>query len=475
MQHLLGFIGSWIPGHPLRPLLIGAGAAVVAAGVFHFERKRRLDEKVKVSKLEDKVRELEDLICETQRECEKKTEDLQATLDEAEDKYEKTMKSKVELEKENSDLISNINLLQDTVQEHTKELHDVYEKCAELTKEYEQEKEEHEMLKSEYTKAKESIEDITSKTSKQLHAVLPSKEMSLKVSECVNKEAVIKAQTTYEQLNDFHAELKKESTDLTSKAELLQDAVEEKREEISETYRKCNFLRNEYEQEKEKHEMLKSEYEDMKKSFENNGNYENNRKDMQDALAEAEKKYEQMMKSNDEIRTKNHDLTSQSNDLQDIVYKLQAQINKSQRMTRKLREDEWKTQEDYNILKSEYEVLLQNCNELQQEIEREQKAQNNLKTVCDRMKEIPESSAGLEQVSELICQVTILQGSVQLLEEEFHDVRGKCDGIMVKREEEKKAHNLMQLKYQEMKEALGNCKILIMRHLRPAPEDRTDP
>ncbi|XP_058247603.1 uncharacterized protein LOC131354230 isoform X2 [Hemibagrus wyckioides] len=422
MQHLLGFIGSWIPGHPLRPLLIGAGAAVVAAGVFHFERKRRLDEKVKVSKLEDKVRELEDLICETQRECEKKTEDLQATLDEAEDKYEKTMKSKVELEKENSDLISNINLLQDTVQEHTKELHDVYEKCAELTKEYEQEKEEHEMLKSEYTKAKESIEECRYQI------------------ECF-KEAVIKAQTTYEQLNDFHAELKKESTDLTSKAELLQDAVEEKREEISETYRKCNFLRN----------------------------------DMQDALAEAEKKYEQMMKSNDEIRTKNHDLTSQSNDLQDIVYKLQAQINKSQRMTRKLREDEWKTQEDYNILKSEYEVLLQNCNELQQEIEREQKAQNNLKTVCDRMKEIPESSAGLEQVSELICQVTILQGSVQLLEEEFHDVRGKCDGIMVKREEEKKAHNLMQLKYQEMKEALGNCKILIMRHLRPAPEDRTDP
>lgn len=42
MQHLLSFIGSWIPGHQLRPLLIGAGAAVVAAGVFHFERKRRL-------------------------------------------------------------------------------------------------------------------------------------------------------------------------------------------------------------------------------------------------------------------------------------------------------------------------------------------------------------------------------------------------------------------------------------------------
>lgn len=32
------------------------------------------DEKVKVSKLEDKVRELEDVFCETQRECEKKTE-----------------------------------------------------------------------------------------------------------------------------------------------------------------------------------------------------------------------------------------------------------------------------------------------------------------------------------------------------------------------------------------------------------------
>ncbi|XP_053482379.1 rootletin-like isoform X2 [Ictalurus furcatus] len=108
------------------------------------------------SNLEGRVRELEGLVCEAHREYERKKKDLEretvthvilksqyegslkVSLTEAEEKYELAIESCVQLEKEKSELICDVNALQGSVQELEKELSEMRMRHDELATECKQ-------------------------------------------------------------------------------------------------------------------------------------------------------------------------------------------------------------------------------------------------------------------------------------------------------------------------------------------------
>ncbi|KAK3543621.1 hypothetical protein QTP70_025006, partial [Hemibagrus guttatus] len=415
----------------------------------------------KVSKLEDRVKELEELMCETQRECERETKDLQVTLAEAEKKYEKEMKCHAQLENENSDLISNMNLLQDTVQEHKKELHDVHRKCNMIMKEYEQKEEEHNMLKSEYTKAKESLEEYQYQI------------------ECF-KEVLAKTEKKCEKMKEVNDELQQENSYMVSDIAILHDKVKNEKQDLIEACRLYNMVQMEYNQVQEDCNVLLTEYLVLTNTIAQN---EASLTNLHAVLAETERKCEQMTESSSVLEHYNSCLISDLDSLHDWVNKLKNNLFMIECQQNKIISDNQKAQGDYDILKSKYEETVQKYKKLLQEFDHEQERHDILKAQCNKMKEafpineksLKEMESNVERASELMSEVTTLQASIQQLEEELHDARRKFDEITAKREKEQKVHNVQQLQNQEMAKTFKKFHMLVKRHCRDSSEDRRDP
>ncbi|KAF4087285.1 hypothetical protein AMELA_G00093810 [Ameiurus melas] len=414
MRNLMSLARSVAADLPVRPLLYAAGAAVTAAGVYCYFKKREDGERtaepadksltddpvqmvcsesalveshlmsdvdgVRVtqtdsavpedslreaaeknqkdevpsapvdserSKLEDRVRELEEL-CEIHQECDIQTKNLQVCLAEAENKYEKLMESNAQLENDNSTLISDMDLLQGSVQQQNKELHETYRKCSMISMEYEQEREAHNFLKSQYDQMKET---------------LTHNEESLKNLQV----SLADAESKYKQVLESNAQLEKENFHLTSDSDILQDSMQDYAEELLEAHEKCHMKTMECEQEREAHSILKSEYEEMRENLTHDKESLN---DMQVSLDLANRQREQVMNCNAELHKENSDLISDSEVLQDSMHQLEGKLCTSQGRLAKITWNCQQAEEAYSILQSQYKETLNQRDQLLKECER---------------------------------------------------------------------------------------------------------
>ncbi|XP_060794675.1 centrosomal protein of 83 kDa-like [Neoarius graeffei] len=310
MQHSQSLTRCWAAALPLRPLLYAAGVAVTATGVYYYF-KTRGDEFALVesdlmcdvdgirniqtdsavpenqkdevsgapmerdrSNLEDRVRELEELLSKTHRECEIKNKEceqvreahsimksryiemtesvthceeslrnLQVTLSEAERKYEQVIESNAQLKKENSNLRPDLTLLQDWAHEQEKALSKIKRRNNKIRKECKHERKAHSILKLQYNEMKETF---------------TQNEESLKLS-------LADVEEKYELVNASFAHLE---SYLMSQVSTLQASVQQLEEELCETRRKCDEITIEREHEQEVHSILKLQYQEMRENLE---------------------------------------------------------------------------------------------------------------------------------------------------------------------------------------------------------------
>ncbi|XP_053506663.1 myosin heavy chain, striated muscle-like isoform X2 [Ictalurus furcatus] len=350
------------------------------------------------SNLEDRVRELEELLCEAHRECERKTKEcereqeahnimklqydemketshnaasLKVSLAETERKYEQVMESNAQLKNENSDLVSKVNTLQDSLQDLGILLSETHTECAEAVRSYESELNLRKYVQSEYDKREENC----SKKISTLRVTLAA------------------ADKQYEQAMESIAQLEKENSKLMSDVKTLQDSMLELDEELSVTRIRCNeitrecegktwelgmlqsdcndmkeTLLKECEKDPEVHRMLLSQNDELKKLL--------NQKEelLKVSLAEAERKCEQAMEHNAQLENENSNLMSQVNTLQGSVQQLEEEVSETHRKC-----EEIKREYEREAQCKEMRATLEQCNVLLKECAREREAHSVLK------------------------------------------------------------------------------------------------
>ncbi|XP_060746165.1 M protein, serotype 2.1-like [Tachysurus vachellii] len=260
------------------------------------------------SKLEERVRELEELLCEAHRECERNNKDgeraeeaysilqsqyeetlkqrdelLMVSLPEAERKYKQAMKTNAQLEKEKSKLMSRVDTLQGSMQQLGHLLCETRTECIEakrvvLTDESSsQVEDENSSLRSDVETLQDSVQEL---------------DRELAVSRITCKELTRECDGAKQQLRILQSECS-EMKDI-----LLKDC-----ERVPEVHR-----------------MLMSQNELLKKLLKQNEEL------MQASPDEAESKYEKTVMTNAELENKNSDLMSLVTTLQGTVEVMEKKL-----------------------------------------------------------------------------------------------------------------------------------------------------
>ncbi|XP_053483745.1 centrosomal protein of 89 kDa-like [Ictalurus furcatus] len=371
MRNLMSSARSLATELPVRPLLYAAGAAVTAAGVYYYFKKRedgeRTAELADTPVIEDPVQ----MVCAESALVES---DLTSDVDgvrvtetdsavpevsprEAEEKNQKGEVPSAPVDSERSKLEDRVRELE--------ELCEILRECDIKTKEYEQEREAHSFLKSQYYQMKETL----------THNEESLKNLQVSLAE---------AETKYKQVLESNAQLEKENFHLTSDSDKLQDSVQDYVEALCEAHKKCHMITMECEQEREAHRILKSEYEEMRENLTHAKELLN---DMQVSLDLAKRQREQVMDCNAQLQKENSSLISDSEVLQDSMHQLEGKLCKNQRSLAKITRDHQRAEEAYSILQSQYKETLNQRDELLKECEREQEARSMLMSQYSQMKE----------------------------------------------------------------------------------------
>ncbi|KAK3513408.1 hypothetical protein QTP70_014239 [Hemibagrus guttatus] len=226
--------------------------------------EERSDLTDQVNTLQDTVKDMENQLCDYRLQCEQQQEAhrllkskyyemietlanneklLKVSLSETAEKHQKTVETFIKLEEERSDLTVQVNTLQDTVKDMENQLCDSRLQC-------EQEQEAHRLVKSEYH---------------EMMQTLTSSEKLLQVSLAETEE---KHQKAVEIIN----QLEEEKSDLTDQVNTLQDTVEDMGNQLFDTFRQRDQLKNDYEEEQQAHSHLKSKFHDMMEILTKRGN-----------------------------------------------------------------------------------------------------------------------------------------------------------------------------------------------------------
>ncbi|XP_017333568.1 leucine-rich repeat flightless-interacting protein 1 isoform X1 [Ictalurus punctatus] len=303
MKTFLSALGAGVAKLRLRPLMYTTGTAATAAAIYYYVKRgdgkkttsdpevtpedpvcdqamepalvqpievprdqvmgavRRAEEKIQKlvvssTKLEDRVKELEELLCEARNECEREREAhfiLQSEYDEMkenlmdkkqllkvsqsedEKKHQKAVETIAQLEVENSDLKDQVERLQGRVQNMENLLHATEWECDKLVNDFHMEEDE----------IKKGVIHIME---------------LLKVSLAEDEEKHQKAVETI-------AQLEVEKSDLKDQVERLRLRVWEMENLLHETYRWSADQMNECEREREAYVILQSEYDEMKENL----------------------------------------------------------------------------------------------------------------------------------------------------------------------------------------------------------------
>ncbi|XP_053469128.1 leucine-rich repeat flightless-interacting protein 2-like [Ictalurus furcatus] len=336
------------------------------------------------SNLEDRVRELEELLCEEHRECERKTKDYEAecqahgalnsqyseiketlthieglvkvTLTEAEEKYKRAMESEAELENEKLDLMSQVNTLRGSVKQLEEQFSETRRRNDEITRELGIGQG---ILTFEKSKAEEQVKDLKQKIS------------SLKVS-------LDEAEVRYAESLESITELENENYDLVDDMNTLQEAVDDLEEQLSQTQTRCNEATTETERKTQELRDLRSKWELLNetvlKDYETervahfalklqyNELMERHNQLLNDTLAEAVAKCEQAIflpaESNAQLESEKSDWKYHVHKMEGAVQKLEKLLDEVEISCDVIKQDREREREAYNILKSQYEEAL---------------------------------------------------------------------------------------------------------------------
>ncbi|GAA6066618.1 golgin subfamily A member 6-like protein 22 isoform X2 [Tachysurus ichikawai] len=182
--------------------------------------------------LEDRVKELEELLSEAHRSYDLKSKVI---LAEAEEKHQKYVKTITQLEEEKSGLEERVEALRDTLRKTKNLLNESKRKFDDM-----------------FNEQKRAREDCS---------ILRAENMKMKMEEELLKVTLAEAEEQHQKDVETITQLEEEKSELTGRVEALRDTVEEMGKELLESNRECEELMIE----REAHSILQSEVNEMKK------------------------------------------------------------------------------------------------------------------------------------------------------------------------------------------------------------------
>ncbi|XP_053509039.1 protein Hook homolog 1-like isoform X1 [Ictalurus furcatus] len=290
MRHFVSLELSRVAELPLRPLLYAAAAAASAAGVYYYLNnhgdgvRTTLDpadttpteDPVQMDSAESDLVE-PDLMCDVDEGSVTQTDSTvtqtdstasEVTLSEAEEKYE--LESCARLENEKPELLSDVNALQDSVQELKKELSEARKRNDELEMECNKKSQELQLLQIQHNAIKTHLRKECEEE-QQAHSDLKSQyNQSMKtltqteVSLAEVEEKNVCERYSNDEIVDHMLELrgkiyhdhKREQMRLESEREILQS-------QYKEIFQQCDELLMDCKREREAHNILKSQYDHL--------------------------------------------------------------------------------------------------------------------------------------------------------------------------------------------------------------------
>ncbi|KAK3506137.1 hypothetical protein QTP70_017795 [Hemibagrus guttatus] len=419
------------------------------------------------SNLEDRVRELEELLCEAHRECERKNKDreraeeayrilqsqyeetlkqwdelLMVCLPEAERKYEQAMETNAQLEKEKSNLMSRVDTMQGSMQQLGHILCETRTECVEAKRKYEVERKLHKYVQAELNKKKENRRE-------NLRSL---------------RESVAEATEKYEEAMVFIDQLEDENSKLKSDVETLQDSVQELDRELSvsritckETTRECDgakqelrilqsecsemkeILLKEREQELEAHNIRASQYDQMTLTH--------NEKLLKISLAEAEARYEQEKETNTHLEKEKSDLMSQVEKLKGTVEGLGELLSEKHSQCAEALLECSKTKSIQATIKSKEKTLEQEKESLKV----------SLLEAETKYSEVMKTNTKLEyQNSTLLFDLVGLQDLMRDMKRELSETKRTCNTALRECEQGRETSSILQSQCDQMKETLSD-------------------
>ncbi|GAA6099323.1 leucine-rich repeat flightless-interacting protein 2-like [Tachysurus ichikawai] len=310
---------------PGRPLLFAAGAAATTAGVFYFMMKRDDGEKTAEDQILTEVSE-SDMVSDVDdvRVPQSDSAVPEAPLTETEEKYKLVIASCTQLKKEMAGLMSEVNTVHDLVEELKKErlkkqlqneelvmecqmksvaisILEAHDKAirSSLQKEFEEKRQAHSELKNQCDQMKKtlrgkkvSLADIEEQYQDlvrsgnnmvcqvkslilEVYQAKKQQQVRLENNKVRNDHNILKSE--YEQMKKTHkmvsldeAEkmlLLKKMSDMMSQKHKLHASVQQLKEAICETCKKCNEIKRKQEQTQEVHSNLKAQHTTMMDIF----------------------------------------------------------------------------------------------------------------------------------------------------------------------------------------------------------------
>ncbi|XP_053533752.1 myosin heavy chain, muscle isoform X3 [Ictalurus punctatus] len=511
MNKFLSALGAGVVDVPLRPLLYTAGAAATAAGIYYHVKRgdgkktsssdpevttedpvcdratepallqltevpqdqlmdtvTEAEEKtqkllVSNTQLQERVRELEELLCEARRDDMKS----KASLTEAVEKHQKAEETITQLQMEKADLTNQVETQRGKMQDVEKLLSETHRMFDDLMNEYQMKNDEmkkrlidaEEILKFSMTEAEESI-----------------------------------------------TQLQMEKADLTNQVETLQETVQYLGNLLNETHRCSDDLMNECECEREAYSNLKSEYEEMKETLINKEEI------LKASLTEAEEKHQKAEETITLLQVEKADLTTQVETLQETVQDLETLLSethiwaaalmneyqmKNDEMKKRLIDAEeilkaslteavekhHKAEETITQLQMEKADLTNQVETLQETVQDMENLLSethrmfddlmnaSLTEAVEKHQKAEESITQLQmEKADLTNQVETLQETVQYLGNLLNETHGCSDDLMNECECEREAYSNLKSEYEEMKETLINKEEILKASLTEAEE-----
>ncbi|KAG7333359.1 hypothetical protein KOW79_003494 [Hemibagrus wyckioides] len=388
--------------------------------------------------LEDRVRELERLLCKANRECKQRRQFnnilqaennqmkkifqqkemfLKESLSDAQLKHQKALESISQLEEEKSELTKLVNTLFSRGQELGEELcHLSHLEIDELQIEYEQKQEAHsaQMLENELMK-KNLIHEV------------------LKVSLA---DAELKHQKALESIR----QLEEEKSELTKRVNTLRSTVQELGEELCHSHLQSDELQIEFEQKQEAHSALLLEYEEMKKELMHKEEV------LKLPLADDELKHQKALESISQLEEEKSELTNLVKKLRFVVQELGEELCNCH-----LQFDE--LQIEYEQKQEAHSALLLENEEMKKELKhKEEVLKVSLADAELKHQKALESISQLEdEKSELTNLVNTLRSTVQELGEELCHSHRQSDELQIECERQQLAHTDLLLECKQTK------------------------
>ncbi|KAK3543884.1 hypothetical protein QTP70_030263 [Hemibagrus guttatus] len=422
---------------------------------------------------------------------------LKVSLAEAEEKYQKAVRTISQLENEKSNLMYQVGTLKDTVEELEEVQAELRKDHDEIMDEYDQLWATHNILQAKHKDTEEKLiiceeliivekleshhaikmeRDELKKTltsnkkllkecerDQEAHRLLKSEyeEMreTLKNSEKLLKVSLAQAVEKHQKDVETITQLEKEKFNLTDQVKTLQDTVQDLGSQLCDTRLRCDELKIECERDQEAHRRLKSEYEEMKETL------KNSEKLLKVSLAEAVEKHQKDVETITQLEKEKFNLTDQVKTLQDTVEDLGSQLCDT-----RLRCDELKIK--YERVQEAHRRLKSCCHKIKETVinvkkfmkvslaEAEEKHQKDVETITQLEKE----------KSNLTDQVKTLQDTVEDLGSQLCDTRLRCDELKIECERDQEAHRLLKSGYKEMIKTVKNIKRFMKVSLVDAEE-----